>query len=185
MNIDGETRSVTLQEAAISVARRVPKFASPPDPVALRDVSDLASRFSTRPLPISGNAIATGGIHLDLRQLSFSAAGGDLTLSDARYANTRIGDAQLLWEANPQSAKLRSHVRTTFFGGSYVIDASLQSLDWTKTTVAANGQNIQIKRLASIFGRQLPVSGFIDGSVRFQLDRRAGIAARRRLGANA
>ena len=133
-------------------------------PVALRDVSDLASRFSNRPLPISGTATATGGINLDLRQLDFSA-GGDLTLSDALYANTRIGDARLRWEANPHVAKLRS-VSDDFLGGSYAVDASLQSLDWTKTTVAASGHNIQIKRLASVLGNQLPVAGFIDGSIR-------------------
>lgn len=133
-------------------------------PVDLRDVSYLASRFSNRPLPVSGTAFATGGINVNLRKLTW-AAGGDLTLSDAQYANTRIGDSRLFWKANRQAARLQS-VSDDFFGGSYVVDATLQSLDWTTTTVAASGQNIQIRRLTGILGNELPVSGFVEGSLR-------------------
>ncbi|MDA1232900.1 MAG: hypothetical protein O2856_19195, partial [Planctomycetota bacterium] len=132
-------------------------------PINLRDVSYLASRFSNRPLPVSGTAFASGGINVNLRQLTY-AAGGDLTLLDAQYANTRIGDSRLFWKANPQAARLQC-VSDNFFGGSYVVDATLQSLDWSTTTVAASGQNIEIGRLAGILGNELPVSGFIDGSV--------------------
>lgn len=134
-------------------------------PIALRDVSELASRFSDRQLPIAGTAIAEGRINLDLGQFSISAR-GDLTLSDVEYANTRIGDARLLWEAQPHMARLRS-ASNDFFGGSYVMDASLTDLDWTKVSVVVGGRDIPLQRLAGALGYQLPATGFVDGGIQF------------------
>ncbi len=134
-------------------------------PVPLRHLGELASRFSQKPLHLDGTASASGNIHVNLQPFGFTAAGG-LTLADAWYERTSIGNAQFSWKADPQALQLQSGSQD-FLGGSYLVDATLRSLDWTQATVTANCRGIQLKRLASMGGSQLPVTGTVDGSLRF------------------
>lgn len=130
------------------------------EPISLWQVGDLASRFSARPLHLAGTARAAGSVHVDLRTSSFTA-GGDLTLANATYGKTSIGNAQLTWSADPQAARLQSGSED-FFGGSYAVEAKLQSMDWTQTAVVASCREIQLARLASMSGKNLPVTGTLD-----------------------
>ncbi len=133
-------------------------------PLALKDVAELASRFSSQPLRTTGTAVAKGRVDLDLRERTF-AAGGDLIISDAAYSDTRVGDLRLQWTANPSLAKLKS-TSHDFLGGNLVVEASLQSLDWTKTKVMIEGRDLQLSQVSAMLETPVAATGVVDCGLR-------------------
>ncbi|QDV27061.1 AsmA-like C-terminal region-containing protein [Aureliella helgolandensis] len=134
-------------------------------PISLHDIGELAAGASSRPLPIAGAVHTTGAVRVDLQRLNFQA-GGDMQISDAAYAGAKIGDAKLTWDATAQGANLHSQ-SSSFLGGTYAVDASMQSLDWTKAQVRASLQDAALSRLIALGASTtpLPLGGTVSGAL--------------------
>ncbi len=134
------------------------------NPIRLRNIAQLFNRFSSSRLPAAGLADVDGKFRVATGPLEFEAS-GTATLSEATYAGNVIGQANLTWQADLQSFKLRSS-SNAFLGGQYVLEATARELDWTKTIVEGRFVDIPIVRLAALSGQQIPISGVIDGGIR-------------------
>ena len=134
------------------------------EPVRIADVSDLLSKFSSEKFPAEGLATMDGEFQLTTGPLDF-AASGSMKLSGASYSGTAIGKADLAWSADLKGIKLRSS-SNAFLGGQYVVEANAKELDWTKTLVEGQFQNIQVARLAAFSGQKIALAGVVDGGVR-------------------
>ena len=134
------------------------------EPVRIADVSDLVSKFSSEKFPAEGLATIDGEFQLTTGPLDFVAS-GSMELSDAAYSGTEIGNADLAWSADLKGIKLRSS-SNAFLGGQYVVEANAKELDWTKTLVECQFQNIQAARLAAFSGQKIALAGVVDGGVR-------------------
>ncbi len=134
------------------------------NPIRLGNVAQLVSRFSSSRLPATGLADVDGKFRVASGPLEFEAS-GTATLSEASYAGNAIGQANLTWQADLQSFKLRSS-SNGFLGGRYVLEATARELDWTKTVIEGQFVDIPTARLVALSGQQIPVSGFVDGGIR-------------------
>ena len=129
----------------------------------LADVAKLAEHYSQSPLPLDGQAELKG--HVRLGVTGDWTAHGDVQLRRTRYQARPLGDASLNWQASREGVKLTSE-SVDFLGGSYELAAQLQELDWTRATVTAQAENIQLKRLVEVAGLNVAASGTLAGQVR-------------------
>ncbi|GAA5505656.1 hypothetical protein [Novipirellula caenicola] len=132
--------------------------------VRVDDLSAVVSRFSGSRLRASGDASIRGHFDFSSSPLKFTA-GGDASLENARYAGKWLGAAQLRWNADPSSFALASS-SDDLFGGQYQLTATARDLDWTKTIVEGEFQNIQASRLVACSGLSIPSSGTLHGGLR-------------------
>ncbi|TWT50865.1 hypothetical protein Pla22_36080 [Rubripirellula amarantea] len=128
------------------------------------DVAELASQFSSTRMPASGTAQGSGQFELVTSPFNFVAS-GRMDLNHAMYAGSKIGHAQLDWNADPQGVRIQSSSKQ-FLGGGYDLIAQIQDLDWTTAVVEGRFRDIQAARLAAIVDRNLPVSGSLDGGIK-------------------
>ncbi|MCO8123984.1 AsmA-like C-terminal region-containing protein [Stieleria sp. TO1_6] len=134
----------------------------------LKDLGDVASRFSSTPLPLSGLASVDGKFAI-LQSLDGTGpvvkASGVARLERAVYANAAIGNARLNWDAD-LSGLLLSSASEEFLGGQYQITARMRDLDWTRTQLEGKFAGIQVPRLVAMSGQPVPSTGTLQGGCR-------------------
>ncbi|WP_160311399.1 AsmA-like C-terminal region-containing protein [Rhodopirellula islandica] len=134
-------------------------------PISLRDVADVASRFSSTPLPLAGTAQLAGKLHADSKRHTITTT-GTASLSDATYARTSIGSARLNWKAD--STGLVIHTGSDdLLGGQYTLSLTTHQLDWTQSTIESWFTGIQANRLPRFANVQIPVTGTLEGGFKF------------------
>lgn len=131
-------------------------------PFRLADIAELAERVSQSPLPLDGQADLEGYVRLGGR--GGWAAEGNLQLERTRYLDRPLGDGSLAWKADRHGVELNSE-SVDFLGGSFGIAARLPALDWTRTTVSANAQGIQLQQLVELARLKVAAGGTLSGQV--------------------
>ena len=134
-------------------------------PVNLSDVSQVLSRYSSSPLPLTGAASLDGNFSADLARQVWQAT-GRLDADHLRFAHTKIGSSQLEWSADPSGAKLRA-ASDRCLGGSFEVTATMNQLDWTNAVIAGKCEGVQVPRLVSLAGSPVASTGSLSGQ--FQL----------------
>ncbi len=134
-------------------------------PIHLKDLADVASRFSNKPLAMTGQAALSGRLHVDTKKAEVAMI-GKAVLLDATFAATEIGSAELAWWGNRNGFKIQTG-SNDFLGGRYSLAATATKLDWTQATVESQFSGIKASRIPRFAQIELPVEGELSGG--FQL----------------
>lgn len=130
-------------------------------PISLGDLADVASRFSSTRLPLYGSAVLDGKLQVDSMPASVSSS-GTARLTNASYASTKIGNAQLDWDGDLDGLTIHTG-SDDMLGGKYSLTATANQLDWTQATVQADFSDIQASRFPRFANVSIPVTGTFEG----------------------
>ena len=132
-------------------------------PIQLRDLSDVVARFSTHRPPAAGIADFNGTFEVAAWPVTFNAD-GIARLSEASFAGTRIGNAELSCHADLASISVHT-ASDDFLGGRYAVTATAHELDWTRAAIRGQFHGVQASRLLAISGADQPSTGLLDGGI--------------------
>ncbi|WP_442505703.1 AsmA-like C-terminal region-containing protein [Novipirellula sp. SH528] len=131
--------------------------------VRIDDLANIVSRFSGTRLRASGSTTIGGQFRITTSPMTFVAS-GNADVQNARLAGTKLGQAQLRWNADPSSFVFTSS-SADLLGGRYQATATARDLDWTKTVVEGQFQGIETSRLVGCSGIAIDSTGTLDGGL--------------------